>query len=104
TVAGDPAHAQGLLGGGYAAAGRTEDAKRVLAALRERARSEYVAPLHMSFTEVALGDLDATFDSLGRACKDRNALAWWWIMSEPNFDAVRRDGRFPALAARVEPD
>jgi TolB-like protein/Flp pilus assembly protein TadD len=100
---GGQSHSLGLLGGAYAAAGRNDEAGRILEGLRERSAREYVAPLHRAFVEVPLGDHDAAFESLTRACEERNALAWWWVAYDPGFAALRGDARFSALRARVVP-
>jgi serine/threonine protein kinase len=84
----------------YAVEGRVEDARRVLAELADRARREYVAPIHLAPTLLHLGESEAAFQAYERACEDRNALTWWWVLHDPGGDALRGDPRFPALAAR----
>jgi serine/threonine protein kinase len=96
-----PSLGLGVLAQAYAAAGRAGDARRVLAELDERATREYVAPMHLAPALVDLGDLDAAFRACERACAERNALSWWFVLYDPGFDALRRDPRFSALAARV---
>ena len=95
-----------ILGGlaqAYAFAGRVEDARRVLGELELRAKTEYVAPLHIAPVLVALGDFDAAFAAFDRAITERNALAWFYLLYEPGSEPLRKDPRFPALAARVKP-
>jgi serine/threonine-protein kinase len=91
-----------LLGGGYAAAGRREDARRVLGDLRERSSREYVAPYHLAFLHVPLGDHDAAIAALERGCEERNALAWW-PRTSPAFDPIRGHPRFEGLLRKIVP-
>lgn len=92
---------QGLMGCLYAGSGREDEARRILAAMREAATRTYVAPLHMGFIETHLGELDAAFDSFEQAVDDRNALAWHYLLYDPDIHArIRQHRRFPALARR----
>ena len=92
----------GLLGGGYGAAGRRPDALCVLEELRERSSREYVAPFHVAFTHIGLGDKDAAVAALELACEQRNALAWWpqWA---PHYDSLRSHPRFANVIAKIVP-
>jgi TolB-like protein len=90
----------GGLAQAYAAAGRTADARQVLAELGDRGSREYVAPIHLAPALLHLGELEAAFQAYERACEDRNALTWWWVVHDPGGEALRKDPRFPALAAR----
>ncbi|HTL97763.1 MAG TPA: protein kinase [Holophagaceae bacterium] len=92
---------QGLMACLYAESGRKDEARRMLAALRDAATRAYVAPLHMGFVEAHLGDLDAAFDSFEKAVDDRNALAWHYLLYDPDIHVRIRDhARYPALAQR----
>ncbi len=92
----------GLLGRGYGEAGRRTDALRVLDELRERSSREYVAPFHLAFLHIGLGDLDAAVAALELACEQRNALAWWpkW---GPHYDSLRSHPRFENVLAKIVP-
>ncbi len=92
---------QSVLALAYAASGRTQDARQVLAALDERAGREYVAPNFLLPALVHLRDWDAAFRACERACEERNALAWWAILYDPACEALRREARFPSVAAGV---
>jgi eukaryotic-like serine/threonine-protein kinase len=92
----------GILGGSYAAAGRREDARAILAELSARSAREYVPPYHFAFTQTALGDYDGAVASLERACDERNALAWW-PESSPRFDPLRSHPRFANVLAKIVP-
>lgn len=93
----------GVLGGAYAAAGRTEEALGILRELDEPARSEYVAPMHRAFVHIGLLDKDAAFRELERAREERNSLMWW-IREAPEYDALRADPRFEGLVSRIDAD
>ena len=92
----------GMLGGAYAAAGRRQEALALLDELKERSAREYVAPLHIAFTHIPLGNTDEALACLERACSERNGLMWW-LRSGQHFDPLRSDPRFPAVLARVVP-
>jgi serine/threonine-protein kinase len=92
----------GRLGGGYGAAGRRREALAVLEELRERSSQEYVAPFHVAFVHVGLGDNDAAIAALELAAEQRNALAWW-VTRAPEFTPLRSDPRFEAVLRRIVP-
>jgi hypothetical protein len=92
----------GRLGGGYGAAGRRKDALAVLEELRERSSTEYVAPFHVAFVHLGLGDHDATVASLELGIEQRNALVWW-PRGAPEFDPVRSHPRFAAVLSKIAP-
>ena len=90
------------LGSGYASADRREDALAILAELRDRSSREYVAPYHLSFVHLGLGDHDEAIAALEAAAAERNALAWW-PRSTPVFDALRGDPRFEKVLEKFVP-
>jgi serine/threonine protein kinase/tetratricopeptide (TPR) repeat protein len=95
-------HYVALLGGAYAAAGRRPEALELLAELTDRSSREYIAPFHLAFLHIPLGNADEAVSCLERACADRNALAWW-PRSCPFYDPLREHPRFPALLAKIVP-
>ena len=95
-------HYVALLGGAYAAAGRRPEALNLLAELTDRSSREYIAPFHLAFLHIPLGNADEAMSCLERACEDRNALAWW-PRTCPFYDPLRAHPRFPALLARIVP-
>jgi len=92
----------GQLGGSYGAAGRRTDALRVLDELRDRSAREYVAPFHLAFVHMGLGDRDAAVAALELACEQRNALAWW-SRTAPHFDSLRSHPRFENVLRKIVP-
>jgi serine/threonine-protein kinase len=91
-----------LLGGAYAAAGRRSEALDLLAELEGLSARQYIAPYHLSFIHIPLGNVKEAIDCLERACAERNALAWWFRNSAA-FDPLRSDPRFPALVRKIVP-
>ena len=92
----------GHLAWSYGAAGRRVDAVRVLDELRERSAREYVAPFHLAFAHIGLGDHDAAVAALELACEQRNALAWW-PQSASVFDPLRSHPRFENVLRKIVP-
>ena len=95
-------HYVALLGGAYAAAGRRPEALALLGELEERSSREYIAPFHLAFLHIPLGNADEAISCLERACADRNALGWWPTTSS-FYDPLRSHPRFPALLAKIVP-
>jgi serine/threonine-protein kinase len=92
-----------LLGGSLAAAGRADEARKILAELEERAAREYVPPLHLAFVRAPLGETEATLGLLSRALEERNALYWAWMRWGPIFDSLRPHPGFQTLLAGIRP-
>jgi eukaryotic-like serine/threonine-protein kinase len=95
-------HYVALLGGAYAAAGRRREALDLLAELTDRASREYIAPFHLAFLHIPMGNADEAITCLEKACGERNALAWW-PRTCPFYDPLRSHPRFPALLAKIVP-
>jgi serine/threonine protein kinase/Tfp pilus assembly protein PilF len=95
-------HYAALLGGAYAAAGQRDRALGLLEELTERSAREYVAPFHVAFLHIPLGNTDEALSCLEKACAERNALAWW-PRSCPFYDPLRAHPRFPALLEKILP-
>jgi serine/threonine-protein kinase len=91
-----------LLGGGYAAAGRGAEAERILGELRERSSREYVAPYHLAFIHIPLGNHDEAVAALERGCEERNALAWW-PKTSPVYDPLRDHPGFANILRKIVP-
>ena len=95
-------HYIALLGGAYSAAGLKKEALDLLDELTRRSATEYVAPFHLAFLHVPMGNADAAMASLEQALEERNALAWW-PRSSPFYDPLRSHPRFPQLLAKIVP-
>jgi tetratricopeptide (TPR) repeat protein len=91
-----------LLGGAYAAAGNRQKALAIAAEIEDLASREYVAPFHLAFLHIPMGNLDEAIDCLEKACADRNGLTWW-VRTGPFYDPIRSHPRFPALLEKIVP-
>jgi pentatricopeptide repeat protein len=87
----------------YARAGRVDDARRVLAELIERSKTNYVAADGIAAIYVALGDNDEAFRWLGRAVEEHSAPLEG-IGQRITFRALRSDPRFAELLRRIKLD
>ena len=80
----------------YAAAGKRNEA----AAILRRAAPGEISAAQMGWVYAAMGDQDQAFQWLGRAI-DQHAANMIWIKSQPWFDPLRSDPRFPELLKRM---
>ncbi|MGH9024226.1 MAG: tetratricopeptide repeat protein, partial [Acidimicrobiia bacterium] len=88
----------GALGWALAAAGRVEDARSVLEALRARpAPATTVLP--EAWMLAALGDREGAWQVLNRATEEKQLLVA--LTGLPGFDPLRSDPRFPAFLKRL---
>jgi hypothetical protein len=90
----------GPLAYAYAASGERTKATVVLRQLEARSRREYVPPWDMAVAHLGLGDFDGTFAWLDSAYTARDPLVTL-ALSDPIWDPVRGDPRFPRLRARM---
>jgi serine/threonine-protein kinase len=100
----------GFLGNGYARAGRSEDARRVLEQLKARAgRGEYVSPGAIGWIYLGLGERDEGFRWLERAAEERDVFVTVYgvlanrylsapYREDPRFQQIRRKIGLPAPA------
>jgi len=90
----------GFVGYAYAVSGHRTEAQRVLADLKERAKSEYVSPSARALIYIGLGDKDQAFAWLDKGYAERD-----WRLRElkvsPLFDSLRSDPRFTRLLRQV---
>jgi TolB-like protein/Flp pilus assembly protein TadD len=88
----------GALGWALAAAGRTDEARRVLADLRARPAP---APkvLSEAWLIAALGETDAAFEVLDQLLEEKNLVIIFTGL--PGFDPLRTDPRFAAVVERL---
>ncbi|HTY42092.1 MAG TPA: protein kinase [Thermoanaerobaculia bacterium] len=92
-----------LLGATFAAAGKTAEARRLLAELESLSARCYVPPLHVAFIHAQLGETDRTVELLTQGLAERNTLYWAWVPSSQPFDVVRGDPRVQALIRAIRP-
>ena len=89
-----------VLADGYARAGRTAEARRVVDQLNAIAAEKYVSPAAWAAVYLGLGETDRAFDWLGKAVEERSSLLVW-LKVDPAFDTVRGDPRFGKLLVSV---
>jgi DNA-binding winged helix-turn-helix (wHTH) protein/TolB-like protein/Tfp pilus assembly protein PilF len=89
-----------LLGHAYAASGKKEEARKVLAELKHLSSRRYVSPYTIAAIYTGLGERDQAFDWLERAFEERDI----WLMNmkvDPVFSSLRSDKRFIDLLRRT---
>jgi tetratricopeptide (TPR) repeat protein len=90
----------GALGRTLALSGKRKAALGILRKLRELAKRRYVSPFEFASIHLALGDADAGFRWLAKACHDR-AFDLTALKVDPRFDVLKEDRRFADLAREV---
>jgi serine/threonine-protein kinase len=90
----------GSLGRIYALSGREHDAEAVLKELRERATRQYVPWVSVARIHAGLGQHDLALDALEQVVENWEP-GGWWIFFGPEFDQLRSDRRYIALAEKV---
>jgi serine/threonine-protein kinase len=96
----DGAVSVGLMAMITARAGRTGEARALLAGLLERAAREYVSPVALGTAYLGLGELDAALGELERAYRERRG----WVVYldvEYLFAPLRGHPRFEELRRRL---
>jgi hypothetical protein len=88
------------LGSAYAAAGRHQDAERVLAELETRATTGYVSPVLRAQLLLSLGRTDDALSRLEEGC-DHHAAEMIWLAVRPTWSSLRVNPRFQVLLGSV---
>ena len=91
---------RGSLGHALGVAGRSIDARRVLEALEQDARQQYVSPVQMALVHLGLGNHDGTLASLEQAFRMR-AVDLAVVRVDARFAPIAADPRFTALLERM---
>ena len=89
-----------LLAYAYAAAGRRDEALKILDAQKELAKQRYVSPYNFAIIYTGLGDKDQAFAWLGK-CVEQRTRPFWQFRSRPLFDPLRSDPRYAELLRRM---
>jgi len=89
------------LGHAYAVAGKTTQARAVLAALDSAATSRYVPAYYFALMYTALGEHDQALRYLERAYEERSTVIAY-LRIDPRLAPLREEPRFVALARRME--
>jgi TolB-like protein/DNA-binding winged helix-turn-helix (wHTH) protein len=95
----DPAHPTPWLGFAYGMGGRIADARATLAALHQRAKTEYVTPQHFATVHLGLGERDEVFRLLEQAYEQRAIDLRGF--TQGLFIFLNDDPRFQALLRRM---
>jgi serine/threonine protein kinase/Tfp pilus assembly protein PilF len=90
----------GILGYAYARSGRKDEARKLLAELKEQLKRRYVASYWIAVIYMGLEEKDEAFSWLEKAYQERS---WWllWIKMDPMMDSLRSDPRFTDLTRRI---
>jgi DNA-binding SARP family transcriptional activator len=97
TVNGGP-RGQSYLGYVLARGGRTDEARRILAAMLDRSRRTHRVAFDVALVYAGLGEQDQAFAWLDKAVDDRS-LGLEWMHATVN--GLRRDPRFEKIARRA---
>ena len=89
-----------MLGQACARQGKTDEARKVLARLREQAKSQYISPYAFAVVLTALGDKAHAIDELEHGYDDTGFYISL-IKVDPLFDPLRGDPRFEALVQKI---
>jgi TolB-like protein/tetratricopeptide (TPR) repeat protein len=93
--------AQAWKGQVLASAGNTAAAQAIAGELLNTQSLRFVPPFHLALLYAALGDADAAFAHLGRACERRDP-SLDTIAVEPRFNVLRGDRRYQDLLERLK--
>jgi serine/threonine protein kinase/tetratricopeptide (TPR) repeat protein len=89
------------LGHAYAASGKPDEARRIIAQLKETSARSYVAPYNIALIYLGLGDKDQAFAWLERAYQERSSFLVLYMTNDARFDRLRSDPRFADLLRRI---
>ena len=82
------------------AGGENREAKLVLDELKDRSKRRYISPVVTAFVYSALGENDQAFALIDTAYDGRDSILVF-LKTEPKYDRLRSDPRFPVLMRRV---
>ncbi|HKY44878.1 MAG TPA: winged helix-turn-helix domain-containing protein [Pyrinomonadaceae bacterium] len=93
--------AKASLGYAYAATGKTEKAKNILAEFEKLHRQGESSPYYLAMIYAGLGDKDQTFAWLEESYRERSRPLASGINVNPMWDGIRSDPRFENLRRRM---
>jgi TolB-like protein/DNA-binding winged helix-turn-helix (wHTH) protein/Tfp pilus assembly protein PilF len=100
TALGGGSYAVAALGYAYAAAGKRNEARRILTELNERDKTAYVSPYAIGVVHLGLKQEDKALEWLERAYEDRD-VRMVELKSDPRLDPLRSNPRFQDLLRRM---
>jgi len=89
------------LANAFVLAGRTDEARAMLAELSRQRAERYVSPWALASIYAGLGEREEALQWLERAF-DEHDSSLVWLRVHPRFDALRDEPRFQALLARLK--
>src|SRR6185436_11837209 len=84
----------------YAAAGRMQDALRILEELKQASKSRYVSPYDLCCAYAGMGRIDEAFECVEKAFGELGWLSY--LQFEPMLDPLKSDARFNDALRRIE--
>jgi serine/threonine-protein kinase len=90
----------GALARTFALSGKRKLALKLLRDLERLAKDRYVSPFEFASIHLALGQMEAGYEWLERACQDRS-FELILLKVDPRFDALRDDPRLTAAVKRL---
>jgi TolB-like protein/Tfp pilus assembly protein PilF len=90
-----------MLGQAYARAGNKAEAQKILARLKEEAKSRHVAPYAWALLYLGLGDKNRALDELETAYQRGDTNYLFVLKVDPLFDDLRGQPRFEALVRKI---
>jgi serine/threonine protein kinase/tetratricopeptide (TPR) repeat protein len=87
----------------YASAGRLDDARATIEAVKASAQKEFVSPYGIASYYAVTGDNDRALDWLEKAYSERDGTLVW-LKVHPRLDGLRGEPRFRDLLARLRLD
>jgi TolB-like protein/Flp pilus assembly protein TadD len=93
-------HMVAALGHTLAASGRTQEARELIAELRERGGGRFAPPFNIAMVYAGLGERDLTFEWLEKAYESRS-LWLIFLNVHPMFEHLRPDPKFKDLVRRM---
>jgi len=100
-LSGNALNFKASLGRAFALAGRKEDARKILAEVTGPAGNGRIPSFAVAVIHTALGEHDAAFEWLTRAC-DEHSEHIPYLKVSPRLDPLRSDPRFAKLLARLK--
>jgi hypothetical protein len=89
-----------ILAYAYAAAGKRDEALKILNEQNELAKKGYISPYNFAIIYTGLGDKDRAFEYLNKACEE-HVPVMQHFPSRPMFDPLHSDPRFADLVRRM---
>lgn len=84
----------------YGKAGRSEEAREILAAFRRESSRGFVPALYLALVYLGLDDTEQALDWLEKACDEREPRLRY-LNVDPHYDDLRGHPRFDSLVRRV---